>query len=414
MDRKVARPRRRLWLAAGIGAVVLGAGGAAAWLLPDAGTVAVRRGEVEIAEVRQEPFHDYIPVRAVVAPLTTVFVTAVEGGQVEQVIAQDGSAVAAGAPLARLANPQLRLAVTSREAEIAGRLGDVSGQELELQRAQADRDRELAAASYDLLKARRDLEKRQRLYDAGFESPAAIRSLADEAAYHASRVAALSSGNIREAAIGASQRSQMRQLAGRLSANLGVVTASLDALTVKAPLKGRLTNFDLQPGQTLKAGETVGQVDVEGAYKLTADFDEFYVSRVAPGQAAQADLGGRAVLLRVGRVLPQVSQGRFRVEFGFAGAPPAGLRRGQTLEVRLTLGATQPAVVLPNGAWLEGSGGAYAFVVRPDGRKADRRAIVVRRRNPQQVEVASGLRRGEKVVVSSYAGLEPYKHLILR
>jgi len=78
------------------------------------------------------------------------------------------------------------------------------------------------------------------------------------------------------------------------------------------------------------------------------------------------------------------------------------------------LGDTQPAVPLPNESWLEASGGRFAFVLRPDGRHADRRAIVVRRRNPQQVEVASGLSPGERVVVSSYAGLSPYAHLILR
>jgi HlyD family secretion protein len=180
-------------------------------------------------------------------------------------------------------------------------------------------------------------------------------------------------------------------------------------------VKGRLTNFVLQPGQSLKAGDTVGQVDSEGAYKLTAELDEFYLSRVAVGQSASADLDGRVLPLKVARVLPQVAQGRFHVEFAFQGQPPpAALRRGQSLDVRLTLGDTRPALTLPNEAWLEGSGGAFAFVMSPDGRHADRRTIAVGRRNPQQVEIASGLRPGEKVVVSSYAGLSPYAHLILR
>ncbi|MBS0332162.1 MAG: HlyD family efflux transporter periplasmic adaptor subunit, partial [Proteobacteria bacterium] len=202
-------------------------------------------------------------------------------------------------------------------------------------------------------------------------------------------------------------------LSGRLNDNLSAVEASLDALVVRAPVKGRLTNFLLQPGQALKAGDNVGQVDSEGAYKLTAEVDEFYLGRVAVGQAAVADLGGRPLPLKVFRVLPQVAQGRFHVEFAFAGPPPA-LRRGQSLEVKLVLGDTRPAVTLPNEAWMEASGGAYAFVLRPDGHRADRRAIVVRRRNPEQVEVAQGLRPGERVVVSSYAGLSPYAHLILR
>ena len=415
MDRPVAKPRRRRWrLAAGAAAVVALAAAGAFFLLPGAHSIAVKASETQTAQVRREPFQDYVPVRAAVEPQVTVFVTAVEGGQVEQVLALDGAEVAQGQPLARLANPQLRLAVVSKEAEIAGRLGDVSGQELALQKSQADRERELAQATYELQKARRELDRRQHLHDIGFESDVALKTAQDEAAYDQSRVTALTSGGVREGRIGADQAARIRALSGRLNDNLSAVEASLDALVVKAPMKGRLTAFVLQPGQPLKAGETVGQVDSMGAYKLTAELDEFYLGRVAVGQAATADLGGRAVPLRVSRVLPQVAQGRFHVEFAFQGPPPADLRRGQTLDVRLVLGDTQPALTLPNEAWLETSGGRYAFVLTADGRRADRREITIRRRNPQQVEVASGLSAGERVVVSSYAGLSPYAHLILR
>jgi len=415
MDRPVARPRRRRWrLAAGAAAVVALAAAGAFFLLPGAHSIAVKASETQTAQVRREPFQDYVPVRAAVEPQVTVFVTAVEGGQVEQVLALDGAEVAQGQPLARLANPQLRLAVVSKEAEIAGRLGDVSGQELALQKSQADRERELAQATYELQKARRELDRRQHLHDIGFESDVALKTAQDEVAYDQSRVTALTSGGVREGRIGADQAARIRALSGRLNDNLSAVEASLDALVVKAPMKGRLTAFVLQPGQPLKAGETVGQVDSMGAYKLTAELDEFYLGRVAVGQAASADLGGRAVPLRVSRVLPQVAQGRFHVEFAFQGPPPADLRRGQTLDVRLVLGDTQPALTLPNEAWLETSGGRYAFVLTADGRRADRREITIRRRNPQQVEVASGLSAGERVVVSSYAGLSPYAHLILR
>jgi HlyD family secretion protein len=415
MDRPVVKSRRRRWLwLAGGGAVVVLAVAALAWLAPGGHSITVKAGETQVAQVRREPFQDYVPVRAEVAPLATVFVTAVEGGQVDQVLTLDGSEVAAGAPLARLANPQLKLAVVSKEAEIAGRLGDVSGQELALQKAQADRERELAQANYDDQKARRELDRRQLLHDKGFESDVALKTAQDEATYTQARLAALQTGVTRETAMAGDQHGRIRALSARLDDNLSVVQASLEALVVKAPMKGRLTNFVLQPGQTLKAGETVGQVDSDGAYKLTAELDEFYLGRVAAGQSATAELGGRTVPLTISRVLPQVAQGRFHVELAFRSQPPTALRRGQTLDVRLILGDTQPAVTLPNEAWLEGSGGAFAFVMRPDGVHADRRAITVRRRNPQQVEIASGLRPGERVVVSSYAGLSSYAHLILR
>lgn len=416
MDRPLAKPakrRRVLLIATGAGAL-LAVAAAAIWLSPSSHAIALKRSETEIAEVRREPFQDYLPLRAEVAPLSTVYVTAVEGGQVDQVLALDGAAVAAGAPLARLSNPQLRLDVTAREAEIAGRLGDVSGQQLALQRARVERDREIDETRYNLLKARRELDKRQRLRAVGVESDAGVKSFADEAEYLEARLKALQGGQAREAALGDAQEAQVRALAGRLNANLQVVQDSLKALTVSAPVAGRLTNFVLQPGQALKAGDTVGQIDSEGAYKLSAEIDEFYLGRIAPGQTATVLMAGRSVPTHITRVLPQVTAGRFHAEFGFDGGAGASLRRGQSLDMRLTLGDTRQALVLPNGAWMEGSGGAYAFVLRPGGDRAERRTITVGRRNPQQVEVTSGLRAGDKIVVSSYSGLEPYAQLILR
>jgi HlyD family secretion protein len=413
IDGRSAR-RRRLTLAAG-GAVLLAAIVAVAvWLVPSAGALTLKRGDVEMAEVRREPFQDYLPLRAEVAPLLSVYVTAVSGGQVERVLAQDGARVQAGAPLARLANPQLQLDVTAREAEIAARLGDVNTQELALQRARADRQQQIDDTSYSLLKARREVERRETLRAAGFVSEAAIKTFTDEVTYHEAKLASLKQGQTDERTIGAAQQAQIRQMSERLNSNLKVVQASLGALTVQAPTAGRLTNFTLQPGQSLKAGDAVGQVDSEGAYKLVAEIDEFYLNRVAPGQTAAAELGGRQFPMRILRVLPQVTAGRFRAELGFIGEPPSGLRRGQSLDLRLTLGDTRPALVLPNGAWLEASGGAYAFVAQPGGGRAERRAIAVGRRNPLQVEVTHGLRPGERVIVSSYAGLQPYKHLLLR
>jgi HlyD family secretion protein len=415
MDQPIAKPklsRPRLYIAAAVGAAALVAG-LAAWLAPSAGALALKRGEVDVAQVSRAPFQDYLPLRGEVAPLTTVFVTVVEGGQVADVLVQEGAQVPAGAALARLANPRLQLDVTGREADIAARLGDVSAQELAQQRARAERDQEVADTAYKLLTARRELDKRQRLHAAGFESDAGVKTFADEAAYHQQHLAALQRSQSEELRIGQAQSVQTRQMAERLRSNLAIVQASLGALVVRAPAAGRLTNFSLQPGQPLKAGETVGQVDSEAAYKLTADIDEYYLGRIAPGQAGSALIEGRTVAVKVLRVLPQVAGGRFRVEFAFDGRPPASLRRGQGLDLRLTLGDTRPAVVLPNGAWLEASGGTFAFVLKGEGR-AERRAIAIGRRNPQQVEVLKGLRPGERVVVSSYAGLEPYKHLILR
>jgi HlyD family secretion protein len=415
MDRPVVRSRwkaRRPWIV--LGAVGLVAIVAAIALMPPPGSLVVKASNVEIADVRRAPFQDFLPVRAEVAPLRTVFLGAISGGQVEKVLVLDGARVAAGEALASLTNPQLKLDVTTKEAEIAGRLGDASAQQLSLERNRLDGEKEISETNYNLLKARHDLDIRQRLHEQGFVSDAEVKTFATEATYYENRLKALKSGQAREDAIARAQAAQIGQTNQRLRGNLGVVEASLDALVIRAPVAGRLTDFTLQPGQSLKPGDALGQIDSEGAYKLTADVDEFYLGRVTPGQKGVADMDGKTAALTVGRVLPQVTNGRFRAELTFDGTAPAALRRGQAIDIRVTLGDTRPALTAPNGAWLEGSGGGYAFVVEPGGRRALRRTITVGRRNPEQVEITSGLKPGERIVTSSYAGFEKFNHLILR
>jgi HlyD family secretion protein len=414
MDRPVARSRwkaRRPWIA--LAAAVIVATGLGLWLIPPPGSLSVKVAEIEAAAVQRAPFQDYLPVRAEVAPLRTVFLGAISGGQVEKVLQLDGAQVAAGDALATLTNPELKLDVTSKEAEIAGRLGDTSAQELALERNRLDGEKEVSETNYSLLTAERDLDIRQRLHEQGFASDAEVKTFATQAAYYRNRLKDLKSGQAREDSIAHAQAAQIAQTDQSLRSNLGVVRSSLDALVIRAPVAGRLTDFILQPGQSLKAGDPVGQIDSEGAYKLTADVDEFYLGRVAPGQRAVADVDGNTAPLSVSRVLPQVTNGRFRVELTFDRAPPTALRRGQALDIRITLGDTRPALIAPNGAWLDGSGGTYAFVMANDGRRATRRPITIGRRNPEQVEITSGLRPGERVVTSSYAGFDKFSHLIL-
>lgn len=404
MDRRVDRSltpwwRRRTIL---IAAAVIFACIAIWRFLPAGGSTDIAKADVETGRVTRAAFDDYLPVRASVAPNVTTLVGVLSGGQVEKLLVQDGAMVASGQPLAVLANPELKLDVLTREAQIAGQLGDISGQDLSIQRNRLDRASQIAQASYDLIKARRELSIRQQLHDQGFLADAGVKSFVEEAAYQEKRLAQLQSGGAAEARITATQGIRLDDTRSRLSGNLEAVRAGLDGLVIRAPAGGRLTNFTIQPGQTLKPGDPAGQIDSEGSWKLEADVDEYYLGRVSVGQTA---IAGDAEA-KVSKVLPAVKEGRFRVELTFEGRLPARLNRGQTLDIRITLGATSRAVVAPVGGWLDPGGGSTAFVVDPDGTHARRRAIKVGRRNPEQVEILSGVAPGDRIVTSNISSVK--------
>lgn len=403
MDRRVERPKRAWWLRRPTWiVVVLVVAAVALWRwLPAAGSTNIAASAIETGEVTRGAFDDYLPVRATVAPRLTTLVGVLAGGQVEQLLVQDGAMVAAGQPLATLANPELRLDVLTREAAIASQLGSIAGEGLGIERSRLDRSAQVAQAEYDLIKARRDLAIRQQLFDKGIVSEAGVAGYRAEAEYQTRRLAQLRAGAGTEARITATQGQRLADTQARLAGNLAAVRGGLSALTIRAPAAGRLTNFTLQPGQTLKPGDPAGQVDSEGSWKLEADVDEYYLGRVAVGQKAKAD----GMAMTVSKVLPAVKDGRFRVELTFD-TTPSNLNRGQTIDIRITLGAASKAVVAPVGGWLAADNGAFAFVVDADGAHATRRPVKLGRRNPEAVEILSGLNPGDRIVTSNLASVK--------
>jgi HlyD family secretion protein len=399
MDRLITRSietwwrRRSLWAAgsAALLAILLW------YFLPANGSQDILLAELETDVVAEGNFDDYLPLRANVAPRVVTLVSALTGGQAEMLAAQDGALVAKGQPIAILANPELKLDVLTREAAITSQMSQLTGDELALERSRHDHSSQIAAANYDLLKARRELASKQWLYERGIISEQGLKPYRAEAEYQEGRLASLRTSSSTEEATAIGQAQRLANARAELSGNLAAVHASLDSLTIRAPVTGRLTNFTLQAGQMLKPGDLVGQIDSEGELKLAADVDEFYLGRVSVGQKARA---GNATLL-VSRVLPSVTNGRFRIELEFVGVAPAGLSRGQTVDTRVTLGAAGRALLAPVGSWLDSGGGKSAFVLDSDGRHARRRPIRLGRRNSDFVEVLSGLRPGERIVTNS-------------
>lgn len=404
MDRKIEKRSGHWWrdrkFLGGIGAVALVVLG---WnALPASGSTDVAGDDLQIGEVTRAPFDDYLPVRASVVPATSTLVGVMSGGQLEELLVQDGALVTKGQPLARLANPDLELTVLSQEAQIASQLGGVAGENLGIQRSRVERAGQVAATEYDLIRARRDLDIRRQLHQKGFVSDAGVKSYQEEVDYQTRRLSQLRRGSAAEAGITATQGRMLDATRARLQRNLAAVRGSLDALVIRAPMAGRLTNFSLQPGRTLAAGDPAGQVDSEGAWKLEAEVDEYYLGRVELGQKARTSEGA---MLTVSKVLPTVTDGRFQVELSFDRRPRQDLNRGQTLDVRITLGASKAAVIAPVGGWLS-DGGSSVFLVTGDGEHASRIGVTIGRRNPRQVEILSGLEPGQRIVTSNLARIK--------
>jgi HlyD family secretion protein len=406
MDRAITTRRMplRQRLIIGVVVVVL-AGGGAAWLSADsANRQTVAAANLSIATVTRGTFDDFVPLRARVTPLVTVYLDSVDGGRIDRVLVEDGAQVSPGQPLAVLSNATLQLDVIAREADVSQQLNNLRSQELELQRSRLENRRNLAEIEWQLRKAGRQLDRDSTLAANGWVSGKALKDSQDEARYLAERRTVTAETMATEHRLQASQLAQLQQAATGLTTNLRLARASLAALTIRAPVAGQLSGFAPQVGQSLARGERLGQVDSAGRNKLVADIDEFYLGRVATGQRAMVEWAGRRYPLTIAKIYPQVKGGTFIADLTFDGPEPAALQRGQTLAPRLTLGDPAPALMIANGAFYQDSAGAFAFVVGTDGRSAEKRAVRLGRRNPDTIEIIGGLLPGDRVITSSYAG----------
>ena len=406
MDKVVVRKRidPRILIAGAVAAVLLVV--VIFWMFaPRADSMSVAQDRLSISAAQSGTFEDFLPVRARVTPLVTVYLDAVEGGQVQKKLVEDGAQVSQGQMLAVLSNAELQLSTLEKQAEVEQQLNNMRSQELALANTRSANLRDLNQAQTDLAKARRQYELYKPLAEKGFVSMKLYNDTKDDLAYQTSRLEILKRTIAQTESMQESQLAQLRVAASSLNSSMGVAQSSLGQLNIRAPVAGQLSGFDIQLGQSLQQGERIGQIDSAGGNKLQADVDEFYLGRVRPGQTASADVDGKTYRLKVAKVYPQVRNGQFQIDLVFDGPAPASVQRGQTVQTKLTLGDPSKALLIPNGAFFNDTGGNWVFVVDRSGNSATKRQIQLGRRNADFIEVLSGLSPGERVITSSYSGL---------
>ncbi len=404
MDRPIARRRSPLLLAAGAAAVLaVAAVGIGVYAKFGAGSPAtVSADRISIATVRSGVFNDFAPVTGAVTPRDTIYLDTPEGGQVVSVLVEEGAHVRAGQPLVRLANTRLELEVIGREAQFNEQRNTLASLQLALTQNALEHRRAVEDADYHVARVGAEIARYRPLAEKGFYPKAQLEDRERELAHYQNLRRTRLEAQAADRARLDQQLAEMRTSSDRLNSSVSLVRDSLANLTVTAPIDGQLTILSAKPGQAIQPGQRIGQVDRTDSYRVRAQLDEFYLGRVALGQHATAEIGGRAYELVVARVYPEVRERRFQADLDFAGVPPPGVRPGQTVQLRLKLGEPSASVFVPNGPFYEDTGGTWAFVLSRDGATAERRDVRLGRRNPEAVEVVSGLRPGERIVTSSY------------
>ena len=165
MDRRVARKtplsRKLMYGIAGL-LVLLFAGWLVSTLLAGR-SLSVNSERIGVSEVSIGTFEDFIPLRGRLVPRSTVYLDAVEGGRVEEILVEDGAVVDAGDPIVRLSNTNLQLEVLGREAAVTEQLNFMRTLELQLEQNRLAHKRNLVEIDYQITRLTRSIGRQRDL-----------------------------------------------------------------------------------------------------------------------------------------------------------------------------------------------------------------------------------------------------------
>jgi HlyD family secretion protein len=416
MDKKI---EKKTWTPLRIGiiaAVVLGLGFVGRSFYKNAGVskLNVTTDRLTISTVERSKFQEFIPVTGIVLPLRTVRMDAIEGGKVEEKFVEDGAIVTAGQPIMRLSNPDLMVNYLNQEANIISQINQIRNTSLLMEQQSLSMKEQ--ALSVDNLIATNDkkLKRNRELYKSKVIAEVDLELVEDEAKYLATRKVMLAATLKKDSAYQLLQQQQMTSSLDLMQRNLAITKQSLDQLVVKAPIGGQLSGLTKELGESVARSENIGQIDDLSAFKIRVRIDEFYISRVAVEQEGTFTFDGKEYHLKISKIYPQVTNGAFEADMVFTEKAPTGIKRGQSVSMRLQLSAEEEAVLLARGGFYQTTGGNWVYLIDPATGNGVKQAVRLGRQNPNYYEVLEGLKPGDKVITNSYDNYGDKDVLVLK
>ncbi|MBO2522799.1 MAG: efflux transporter periplasmic adaptor subunit [Bacteroidetes bacterium] len=374
------------------------------WLVArdDSKKLRVNLDNISVNAVTAGQFNDYIRISGQVAPITTIQISPLEGGVVQEIVTEEGSKVKKGDVILILSNENLDMQILNSEADLAEKENILRNTLIQMEQQKLSVEQEKLQLQMDVRRNKRNYEAQKALYDEGLIAKEEYLKAEEDYELSSSRLKLVENRAKQDSLYRTTQIDQMQESLINMRQNMMMIRKRKDNLTIKAPIDGELGLLDVVLGQSVAAGSKIGQINNLDSYKIEAQIDEHYIDRVSAGLDATFERQSERYQAQIRKVYPEVRDGKFKADFKFVGQQPENIRSGQTYYLNLQLGQPVEAILIPRGAFYQKTGGKWIYVMSSDGTKAIRRDIRIGRQNPQYYEVIEGLEPGEKVITSSY------------
>ena len=374
------------------------------WLIfrDDAQKLRIDADNITVSTVTQSEFNDYIRISGQVVPMTTIQISPLEGGVVQQIVTEEGSRVSAGDVILVLSNENLDMQILNSEADLAEKENILRNTMLQMEQQKLSVEQEKLQLQMEAQRNRRTYEAQKALYADGLIAREDYLKAEEDYELSTSRLKLVENRAKQDSLHRSVEINQMRESLDNMRLNMMMIRKRKDNLTIKAPIDGELGLLDVVLGQSVATGSKIGQINNLDSYKIEAQIDEHYIDRITAGLEATFERQSERYQAQIRKVYPEVRDGKFKADFKFVGQQPENIRSGQTYYLNLQLGQPVKAMLIPRGAFYQKTGGKWIYVLSKDGTKAMRRDIRIGRQNPQYYEIVEGLDPGERVITSSY------------
>jgi HlyD family secretion protein len=392
------------------------------WVLIAAGTLAVafiawqlfvRTGSSRLrvdstrlntAVVGKSQFREYYPFDSTVQAANSVYLDVEQGGRVEKIFFKGGEHVNKGDLILRFDNVAAQRNAIETETRLLETLDTYRNTEFNKATSSLQRQDQLLDMDHQI----QDLEAKFQRYDKLMKTPDTPISVADyettrdQLKFLKSRRELMAERVRQEEIMSNNQLELARRSIARMNESRDLLSRSMEAMEVHAPVSGTLSTIEAEMGQNVPMGKRIGQIDEPGGFKLRARIDQAYNGRVQAGTPGHVTMDGKDWEVKVQKVYPEVKQNIFEADIVFAEQVPPSLKPGQTVTVELNCSSPTESLVVAKGSFYQHTGGRWVYLLAADGKSAHRVDVKLGRQNPRQVEVLEGLREGDRIVASGY------------
>lgn len=360
------------------------------------------RDKLTVSTVEDGQFNDYITIIGQVEPISTIYLDVEEGGKVEEIYIEEGEMVEKGDVILKLKNTDLNTTIMSIESQLAYQGNELRNTQIQIEQQQIQNKQQKLQIDLKVIQAKRKFRQYERLFNEDMVAKEEYLQAKEEFGLSLKEQELTYQKLVQDSIFRANQRAIMDESLENMRLSLKMAKERLENLNVKAPVDGQLGLLDAEIGQSISRGQRLGLIHILTDFKINAKIDEHYIDRVRRELLAAFDRNGTNYRLNVKKVYPEVREGQFKIDLVFEGENPDNIRTGQTYHIKLELGESEKAVLLPRGGFFQSTGGQWVFVLNESGTEATKRPIRIGKQNPQYYEVLEGLEAGEKVITSSY------------